>query len=103
MSQSVVKQLVSYRSWIVAVVNAFVTWIILIIAPLGLFAVIMCTLGVFLSSLVIGSLCDRALFQLMRTNNRDVFMTRPEWELHNTQAQDKSEYLPTQQHKEDRR
>ncbi len=48
MSPSVAKKLVRYRSWLVAVVNGGITWIVLIIAPLGLFAVIICTLSVFL-------------------------------------------------------
>jgi hypothetical protein len=73
---SIAQQLVYYRSWIVAVVNAVITWIILIIAPLGLFAVITCTLGVFLSSLMVGWVCDRALFRLLRAYNRDAMASR---------------------------
>ncbi len=66
MSLSIVKKLVSYRSWILAVINAAITWIILIIPPLGLFAVISCTLGVFISSLSVGWVCDRALMRLLQ-------------------------------------
>ena len=66
------KNLVRYRCWTVAVVNAGVTWVILIIAPLGLFAVIICTAAVFLSSLGIGLVCDRALYSLLNAHGRDV-------------------------------
>ncbi|BAY39457.1 hypothetical protein NIES2111_38330 [Nostoc sp. NIES-2111] len=78
MSISVAKKLVRYRSWIVAVTNAAVTWVILIIAPLGLFAVILCTGGVFFASLVVGEICDRALLQLLRQQQRDVMQARRE-------------------------
>ncbi len=78
MSLSIVKKLVSYRSWILAVINAAITWIILIIAPLGLFAVISCTLGVFISSLSVGWVCDRALMRLLRQINRDVMQASTE-------------------------
>ncbi|WP_066382193.1 CRISPR-associated protein Csx18 [Anabaena sp. CA = ATCC 33047] len=75
-STSGVKKLIRYRSWIVAVVNAAITWVILIIAPLGLFAVISCTVGVFLASLLVGEICDRLLFQLLRNLKRDVMEAR---------------------------
>lgn len=72
MSPSVAKKLVRYRSWLVAVVNGGITWIVLIIAPLGLFAVIICTLSVFFGSLIVGVICDKALFKLLRENDREV-------------------------------
>lgn len=78
MSASVAKKLVKYRSWIVAVTNAVVTWVILIIAPLGLFAVIACTLAVFVATLVVSAICDRVLFQLLRNLQRDVMEARSE-------------------------
>ncbi len=76
MSVTMAKKLVRYRSWIVAVINAAVTWVILIIAPLGLFAVILCTGAVFFASLVVGEICDRTLFQLLRQQQRDVMEAR---------------------------
>jgi len=72
MSESVAKQLVRYRSWFVAVINAVITWIILIIAPLGLFAVITCTISVFFSSLIVGWISNVALFSLIKEVNPDV-------------------------------
>jgi hypothetical protein len=59
MSLSVAKRLVHYRSWLVAVVNGGITWIVLIIAPLGLLAVIICTLSVLLGSLMVSHLGQR--------------------------------------------
>jgi hypothetical protein len=59
MSLSVAKRLVHYRSCLVAVVNGGITWIVLIIAPLGLLAVIICTLSVLLGSLMVSHLCQR--------------------------------------------
>ena len=64
-SQSLVKKIVRYRTPIVATGNAAVTWTILIIAPLGLFAVIICTLAVFACSYSIGKLCDRAFLYIL--------------------------------------
>ena len=78
MSASVTKKLVRYRSWIVAIVNAAVTWVILIIAPLGLFAVIICTVGVFFASLLVGEISDRLLFKLLRNIQRDVIQANRE-------------------------
>lgn len=72
MSESVAKKLVRYRSWFVAVINAAITWIVLIIAPLGLFAVIICTICVFFGSLVSGWISDFALFSLISAVNPDV-------------------------------
>lgn len=70
MSLSLIKKIVRYRTIIIAIANAAVTWAILIIAPLGLFAVITCTLGVFLSSFLIGNLGDRALLFLVGSGDR---------------------------------
>jgi hypothetical protein len=70
MSLSLIKKIVRYRTIIIAIANAIVTWVILIIAPLGLFAVITCTVGVFLSSLFIGNLSDRALLFLVGNGDR---------------------------------
>ncbi|MCL1489790.1 MAG: CRISPR-associated protein Csx18 [Pseudanabaena sp. Salubria-1] len=70
MSLAFIKKLVRYRTFITAISNAAITWTILIIAPLGLFAVVTCTLGVFISSLVIGNLSDRALFFLAESNDQ---------------------------------
>ena len=70
MSLSFIKKIVRYRTIITAIANASITWAILIIAPLGLFAVITCTLGVFLISLFIGNLSDRALLFLVGSSDR---------------------------------
>ncbi len=59
MSLSVAKRLVHYCSWLVAVVNGGITWTVLIIAPLGLLAVIICTLSVLLASLMVSHLGQR--------------------------------------------
>ncbi|WP_236140318.1 CRISPR-associated protein Csx18 [Nostoc sp. CMAA1605] len=59
MSTSAAKKLIRDRSWILAVVNAAITWVILIIAPLGLFAVISCTVTVFLAILLVGEILNR--------------------------------------------
>jgi hypothetical protein len=78
MSEFVARKLVLYRTWLVAVINAVITWIILIIAPLGLLAVITCTVGVFVGSLFVGWVCDRALLQLIDNGQRDVMSARRE-------------------------
>lgn len=83
MSKSVSKNLVKYRNYAVAFTNAIVTWIILIIAPLGLFAVVICTLSVFLSSLVIGWICDKTLYQLIEDHRREVISAS--WESDNVE------------------
>lgn len=70
MSPSFLKKIVRDRTIITAIANATITWIILIIAPLGLFAVITCTIGVFISSLFIGNLSDRALLFLVGSGDR---------------------------------
>lgn len=66
MSRSLLEKLTRYRSLAIALANAALTWTILIIAPLGLFAVIVCTVLVFASSLVLGVLGDLALSLLLR-------------------------------------
>lgn len=76
MSWSTVKQLVRYRTLFVALANAGITWIVLIIAPLGLFAVIICTALVFISSVTWGSVGDFALFRLLRPNGWDLMTMR---------------------------
>lgn len=98
MSPSLAKKLVQYRSWITAIVNAGITWIILIIAPLGLFAVITCTLGVFLGSLIVGWISDRALFELIDSNHRDIMSARRDSEHGNFPSTNHLD-LPTQQKK----
>ncbi|HIK46931.1 MAG TPA: hypothetical protein IGR64_18990 [Leptolyngbyaceae cyanobacterium M65_K2018_010] len=65
MSQQLARQLVRYRNLLVALANAAITWVILIIAPLGLFAVIVCTVLVFLASLATGFLGDLAFVTLL--------------------------------------
>jgi hypothetical protein len=72
MSQSLHRKLVRYRNWLVAIVNSAVTWTVLIIAPLGLWAVIICTVCVFFSSLIVGWIGDRALLNLLRDSYQDV-------------------------------
>ncbi|MDH6061255.1 CRISPR-associated protein Csx18 [Chrysosporum bergii ANA360D] len=78
MSLSMVKKLLMYRSILVAFLNAGLTWIILIIAPLGLFSVIICTMGVFVTSLVGGWVGDRFLFTLVINDRRDVISAHEE-------------------------
>jgi len=70
MPETLLKKIVRYRNILVALVNAGVTWIVLIIAPLGLFAVIICTISVFLSSLGVGYLGDLAMFSLLNEEER---------------------------------
>ena len=71
MSRSLARKLVRYRNLLVALANAAITWGILIIAPLGLFAVINCTVMVFLASLVTGFMGDLALNALLNDMNND--------------------------------
>lgn len=87
MSRSLARKLVRYRNVMVALANAGITWVILIIAPLGLFAVISCTVLVFLASLVTGFLGDLALNALLNDMNftpqqRDdrPYQGPPQWE-----------------------
>ncbi|MDC0835601.1 hypothetical protein CKA32_006179 [Geitlerinema sp. FC II] len=72
MSRTLAKQLTRYRSVLVALANAGITWIILIVAPLGLFSVILCTGLVFTSSLALSWLGDKALISLLRQGGYDV-------------------------------
>lgn len=66
MLPSFTRLIIRYRNVLVAITNAGVTWIVLIIAPLGLFAVISCTGLVFLSSLLVGFVGDQALLALLK-------------------------------------
>jgi hypothetical protein len=75
MVSSLARKLVLYRTSIVAIANAAITWIVLIIAPLGLFAVITCTGLVFLSSLIVGLWSDRALIRLLQSNDQIAIQT----------------------------
>jgi hypothetical protein len=78
MSRSVARSLVRYRSILVALAQAGVTWVILIIAPLGLFNVISCTVLVFASSLMLGTVGDRMVFSLLRRSGWEVMMSDDE-------------------------
>lgn len=69
MSRRLARQLMHYRTLLVALANAAITWVILIIAPLGLFAVISCTVMVFLASLTTGIMGDLALHALLNDRN----------------------------------
>jgi hypothetical protein len=75
-SRKFVRRLVRYRSLAVAVGNAGVTWVVLIIAPLGLFAVIVNTAIVFCGSLGIGWLADWALGNLLEAGGWDPAVVR---------------------------
>jgi hypothetical protein len=70
MQQSIAFQVVRNRTLLVALSNAGVTWIVLTIAPLGLLAVITCTVLVFLSSLGFGFICDRA-YRILSPQERE--------------------------------
>lgn len=69
MSLELARHLVRYRTGLVAFANAGITWVILIVAPLGLFAVILCTAAVFLGSLTMGIIGDAALIALLKAGN----------------------------------
>jgi hypothetical protein len=71
MSLTLIRHLIRYRMLLVAITNAGLTWIVLIIAPLGLFAVITCTALVFVSSLATIWLGDIALDMLLVAGDRD--------------------------------
>lgn len=71
MRYSLVRKLLLSRTLLTGVINAGVTWIILIIAPLGLFAVITCTVAVFVSSLVVGFVCDRAFWWVLNSQDSE--------------------------------
>ncbi|WP_024547082.1 CRISPR-associated protein Csx18 [Picosynechococcus sp. NKBG15041c] len=70
------QQLFFYRNFLVAIANAGVTWVILIIAPLGLFAVIMNTFLVFLASLGFSILGDRLLQGLLASAGLDLIQPK---------------------------
>jgi len=69
MNFALVRTIVRFRNVFVAILNGVITWIILIIAPLGLFTVIICTIAVFLSSLILGLVGDFFLFMMLRQGN----------------------------------
>ena len=95
-SKLVSKKLVKYRNYAVAFANAAVTWIILIIAPLGLFAVIICTLSVFFSSLIVGWLSDKALYQVIGDRQREEISAQ--WECDNIEfTSQEHQNLPNQE------
>lgn len=75
MNRSSTRTLIRYRSIGVAIANAIATWVFLIIAPLGLFTVIICTAFVFGISLAAGIAGDRALFSLLRRNGWEMMMS----------------------------
>ncbi|WP_017295914.1 CRISPR-associated protein Csx18 [Geminocystis herdmanii] len=66
MNFALVRTIVRFRSVLISIVNAGITWIILIIAPLGLFTVIVCTVAVFLSTLTLGLVGDFFLLRMLR-------------------------------------
>lgn len=72
---SLTRILVRYRILSVAIANAAITWTILIIAPLGLLAVIVCTLAVFISSAIMGWLGDQAVEHLLRLEQEKLQQT----------------------------
>jgi len=71
MNFALVRTIVRFRNVFVAMFNAMITWILLIIAPLGLFTVIVCTVGVFFSSLIFGLVGDYFLFMMLRQGGFD--------------------------------
>lgn len=90
MSKTLKQQLTFYRSLGVASSSAAITWMVLIVAPLGLFAVILCTALVFIGSLAAGVAGDRIIMSLLKNSSRDFnkridvqigdeFETPPEW------------------------
>jgi hypothetical protein len=78
MSPKTVKKLIRYRNILVAIASGVITWIILIIAPLGLFAVILCTIGVTLGSFAMALVGDYLLFNLLEQNNIKLFEKIPQ-------------------------
>ncbi|MEX6778707.1 CRISPR-associated protein Csx18 [Limnospira fusiformis] len=75
MNSSSARTLIRYRSIGVAIANAAATWVILIIAPLGLFTVITCTVLIFGISLGGGIVSDRAMLSLLRRNGWEMLMS----------------------------
>lgn len=101
LSRSLVRRLMRYRSWMIAIINAGITWVILIIAPLGLFAVIICTVLVFLGSLATGMLSDLALLSLLPANSWDAVSMGTEREAveHGDQPTGQPQSLPRHPHR----
>lgn len=99
---SLARSLIHYRTLLVAIANAVITWIVLIIAPLGLFAVITCTTAIFLASLTLGLLGDWALLSLLRSGQITLTPTPPPSSLSTLESsptslpQDKTRSLPDQ-------
>lgn len=75
MLMSLTGTLVRYRILSLAIANAAITWTILIIAPLGLFAVIVCTLAVFISSAIATWLGDQAFELLVKQQQEQLRQT----------------------------
>lgn len=75
MNRSSAITLIRYRSIGIAVTNAVATWVILIIAPLGLFTVITCTVLIFGISLAGGIVSDRVMLSLLRRNGWETPMS----------------------------
>lgn len=75
MNSSSARTLIRYRSIGVAIANAAATWVILIIAPLGLFTVITCTVLIFGISLGGGIVSDRAMLSLSPRNGWEMLMS----------------------------
>lgn len=71
MNKTFKNQLTFYRNLGVAITNAAITWIVLIVAPLGLFAVILCTALVFVGSLAAGVAGDRIISSLLKSSSHD--------------------------------
>ncbi|MBD2137698.1 hypothetical protein H6F32_08885 [Anabaena sp. FACHB-1237] len=93
MCKSVSENLVKSRNYAVAFANGGVTLIILIISRLSLLTVIICTLSVFLSSLIIGWICDKPLYQLISDRHRGEISTQ--WESDNIEfISEEHENLP---------
>ncbi|WP_448573887.1 CRISPR-associated protein Csx18 [Trichothermofontia sp.] len=77
------------RNLAVAVVNGVLTWIILIIAPLGLMAVIVNTLLVAIASYVSATLADKVVRYLQPEAQRAELLGRSRSDL--VQSQDESD------------
>lgn len=69
-------RLVLFRNVSVALVNGLLTLIILLIAPLGLVAVITCTAAVILASFVIGTTSDQIFRWLTERNSAPIVNQR---------------------------
>lgn len=74
------------RNVSVAVANGVITWIILIIAPLGLMAVIINTLLVVVASYVSATLADRVVRYLQPTEQRAELLGRSRSDLAQTRG-----------------